>query len=230
MDKQQSRFSTVEFDEVSKMKQQNFFNIFTVLESLINETMPSNLRATNMALVSLEEAHAWINKAIRDEQIIRAGTEKPANQAAVLANAIPAGMKQYKTTFFFKNLDDEPGDELHTRWFQSWSITKEKAIEIHTREFYKVETDLDPEVAPTTTCEEIPVVNEEKKDWRMVLKVYKRCDICNGQNSDTRVVDVTMFGISTQHEVCDFCVERVSINQLHKMELATAAVAHGWLE
>lgn len=69
-----SRFDYIRYDEIST-KQSEFFK--AAFESIEKEVMMSlsDGRAKSLALTNLEEAYMWLGKAIRDEQIARAGDQ-----------------------------------------------------------------------------------------------------------------------------------------------------------
>lgn len=65
-----NRFDYVKYDDASADLQKDFKNEFKKLEQLL--TLLSEGRPKNIALTKLEEAYAWIGKAIRDDQLKRA--------------------------------------------------------------------------------------------------------------------------------------------------------------
>ncbi len=86
-----SRFDYVKYDTTASLVQDHFKTLVQDLESDINglgfnamtkatheqsETHKSLLRSKATALTKLEECYAWVGKAIRDEQILRNGTNE----------------------------------------------------------------------------------------------------------------------------------------------------------
>lgn len=71
----QNRFDYVAYDEQAKVKQQAFKGLFKDVESHVDRFIIEG-RARALVYTKLEEAYAWIGKAIRDEQILRNGEVK----------------------------------------------------------------------------------------------------------------------------------------------------------
>ncbi len=67
-----SRFDYVKYDEEAVALQGKFKDMFERLDKAV-ETGLSRGRASALAVTKLEEAYAWIGKAIRDDQIERSG-------------------------------------------------------------------------------------------------------------------------------------------------------------
>jgi len=67
-----SRFDYVKYDHIAVADQETFKTLFTKLEQA-TVTMLKPGRAQSLVLTKLEEAYMWVGKAIRDEQIARAG-------------------------------------------------------------------------------------------------------------------------------------------------------------
>lgn len=71
-----SRFDYVAYDDQAKETQALFKEQFERLEYMVQgHLMPS--RATALILTHLEEGYAWVGKAIRDDQLARAGPAEP---------------------------------------------------------------------------------------------------------------------------------------------------------
>lgn len=67
-----SRFDYVKFDEKTAKIQADFKAVFVALESGLDQ-FPSS-REIALTMTKLEEAYAWLGKAIRNEQIKRTGS------------------------------------------------------------------------------------------------------------------------------------------------------------
>ena len=64
-----SRFDAIKFDDVSAEMSASIKSMFVAMEAVVGRMNPS--RSQSLALTRLEEAHMWVNKAIRDEQLAR---------------------------------------------------------------------------------------------------------------------------------------------------------------
>jgi hypothetical protein len=64
------RFDYVQYDEVSKTKQENLKRFFEQVEKLAEDSL-DNGRAKSLVMTHLEIAYMWTGKAIRDEQCMR---------------------------------------------------------------------------------------------------------------------------------------------------------------
>lgn len=64
------RFSYVQYDEQSKVKQEEFKKMFEMIEVFAVAHL-SEGRSQSLLFTALEEAYMWTGKAIRDEQIAR---------------------------------------------------------------------------------------------------------------------------------------------------------------
>lgn len=68
-----NRFDYVKFDEKATNKQAKAKELFQQLETWVND-LPDG-RAKSLIFTKLEEAYAWVGKAVRDEQIATRGAE-----------------------------------------------------------------------------------------------------------------------------------------------------------
>ena len=68
-----SRFDYVKYDEKAIVYQDNFKQLVSNLEYMIDGNLKSP-RAKALAITKLEEVYMWIGKAIRDDQIERNGS------------------------------------------------------------------------------------------------------------------------------------------------------------
>jgi hypothetical protein len=76
-----SRFDYVQYDEIAKVQQAVYKELFSTLEDSVKGLSPG--RATSLILTKLEEAYMWVGKAIRDDQIARyevKGEETPLQE------------------------------------------------------------------------------------------------------------------------------------------------------
>lgn len=64
------RFDYVQYDNQAKETQAAFKEAFERLEFMVNGSLPKG-RAQAIILTKLEEAYAWVGKAIRDDQVAR---------------------------------------------------------------------------------------------------------------------------------------------------------------
>lgn len=65
-----TRFDSVEYDNLAVEKQAEFKRQFVSLAKDVEVLLP-NGRAKSLVYTKLEEAYMWVGKAIRDEQISR---------------------------------------------------------------------------------------------------------------------------------------------------------------
>lgn len=70
-----SRFDCVKYDEKAREDQEYFKAIFQELDRAVSKELKPG-RASSLILTKLEEAYMWVGKAIRDEQIVRSGSEE----------------------------------------------------------------------------------------------------------------------------------------------------------
>lgn len=66
-----NRFDYVKYDDAALKLQAQFKLKFMEIEGLIETGLPTAGRYRSLALTALEEAYAWVGKAVRDEQIVR---------------------------------------------------------------------------------------------------------------------------------------------------------------
>lgn len=69
-----TRFDYVQFDDVAAEKAAAFKNQFIELERMAEEQLVGG-RSKSELLTKLEDAYAWVGKAIRDEQIQNRGAD-----------------------------------------------------------------------------------------------------------------------------------------------------------
>lgn len=66
------RFDYVRYDDTAASTQGEFKRRFEELEILVTEKLGQS-RPSSLVMTKLEEAYMWVGKAVRDQQIARAG-------------------------------------------------------------------------------------------------------------------------------------------------------------